>query len=125
MGTMSKQSFMAIDPLVDDPEFEHDTVIAEQLEAALLSSIQQQASQGAIPPADLARIMELVANDQMELAEAVEKVQKEAQERQAEQVAPDSPQAMPGLAQPGMGAESATAAPAGEQPSLPALLGAL
>ena len=125
MGTMSKQSFMAIDPLVDDPEFEHDTVIAEQLEAALLSSIQQQASQGAIPPADLARIMELVANDQMELAEAVEKVQKEAQERQAEQVAPDSPQAMPGLAQPGMGAESATAAPAGEQPSLQALLGAL
>ena len=125
MGTMSKQSFMAIDPLVDDPEFEHDTVIAEQLEAALLSSIQQQASQGAIPPADLARFMELVANDQMELAEAVEKVQKEAQERQAEQVAPDSPQAMPGLAQPGMGAESATAAPAGEQPSLQALLGAL
>ena len=125
MGTMSKQSFMAIDPLVDDPEFEHDTVIAEQLEAALLSSIQQQASQGAIPPADLARIMELVANNEMELAEAVEKVQREAQERQAEQVAPDSPEAMPGLAQPGMGAESATAAPAGGAPSLQALLGAL
>tara|TARA_R100000458_G_C8271447_1_gene246181 strand:- start:109 stop:1863 length:1755 start_codon:yes stop_codon:yes gene_type:complete len=125
MGTMSKQSFMAIDPLVDDPEFEHDTVIAEQLEGALLSSIQQQASQGAIPPADLARIMELVANNEMELAEAVEKVQREAQERQAEQVAPDSPEAMPGLAQPGMGAESATAAPAGGAPSLQALLGAL
>ena len=69
--------------------------------------------------------MDLVKNDKQELAEAVEKVQKEAQERQAEQVAPDSPQAMPGLAQPGMGAESATAAPAGEQPSLQALLGAL
>ena len=125
MGTMSKMSFMAIDPLVEDPEFEHDSVIAEQLEAALLSSLQQQAAEGAIPPADLARIMELVANNEMELAEAVEKVQREAQERQAEQVAPDSPEAMPGLAQPGMGAESATAAPAGGAPSLQALLGAL
>ena len=34
---------MAIDPLVEDPEFEHDAVVAEQLEQALLVSIQQQA----------------------------------------------------------------------------------
>jgi hypothetical protein len=127
MGTMSKKSFMAIDPLVDDPEFEHDAVVTEQLEQALLSSVQQQAAQGAIPPADLARIMELVGNDQMELAQAVEKVQKEAQERQATEVDPTSPEAMPGLAQPGMGAEAMPAgAPPGEgQPDLAALLGAL
>ena len=127
MGTMSKKSFMAIDPLVDDPEFEHDAVIAEQLEQALLSSVQQQAAQGAIPPADLARIMELVGNDQMELAQAVEKVQREAQERQATEVAPTSPEAMPGLAQPGMGAEAmpAGAPPGGGPPGLAELLGAL
>ena len=127
MGTMSKRSFMAIDPLVEDPEFEHDAVIAEQLEEALLQSIQQQAMEGSIPPADLARIMSLVANNQKELAEAVEQVQKEAQERQAEQVDAAAPEAQPGLAMPGMGAEGrSVAAPPGQAGGdLGALLGAL
>ena len=128
MGTMSKKSFMAIDPLVDDPEFEHDTVIGEQLEQALLASVQQQASQGVIPPADLARIMELVMNDKLELAGAVEKVQREAQERQAELVEAMAPEAQPGLAMPGMGAESPVVgepeAEAGP-PGLEELIGAL
>ena len=126
MGTMSKRSFMAIDPLVEDPEFEHDAVVSEQLEQALLASIQQQASEGVIPPADLARIMELVSTNQLELAEAVEKVQKEAQERQAEQVDAAAPEAQPGLAAPGMGAESRSiAAPPGGGGGLGELLGAL
>jgi hypothetical protein len=127
MGTMSKRSFMAIDPLVEDPEFEHDAVIAEQLEEALLQSIQQQAMEGTIPPADLARIMSLVANNQKELAEAVEQVQKEAQERQAEQVDAAAPAAQPGLAMPGMGAEgrSVEAPPGQAGGDLGALLGAL
>jgi hypothetical protein len=126
MGTMSKRSFMAIDPLVDDPEFEHDTVIGEQLEQALLASVQQQASQGAIPPADLARIMDLVMHDQMELAGAVEKVQREAQERQAEMVDALAAEAQPGLAMPGMGAESMVAeAPVAPEPNIDELLGAL
>jgi len=118
---------MAIDPLVDDPEFEHDTVIGEQLEQALLSSVQQQAAEGAIPPGDLARIMELVVNNKMELAGAVEKVQKEAQERQAELVPAGAPAAQPGLALPGAGAESAEMAPpvAPPEPSLDELLAAL
>ena len=124
---MSKRSFMAIDPLVEDPEFEHDSVIAEQLEAALLSSIQQQAAEGAIPPADLARIMDLVANNQLELAQAVERVQKEAQERQAQQVDAAAPEAQPGLAMPGMGAEarSVMAPPNEAPPELAQLLAGL
>jgi hypothetical protein len=127
MGTMSKRSFMAIDPLVDDPEFEHDTVIGEQLEQALLASVQQQASQGAIPPGDLARIMDLVTHDQMELAGAVEKVQREAQERQAELVDAMAPEAQPGLAMPGMGAEATVAVEeaGAPEPNLEELLGAL
>ena len=127
MGTMSKKSFMSIDPLIDDPEFEHDTVIAEQLEAALLSAVQNQAAEGILPPGDLARIMELVAHDKKELAEAVEQVQREAQERQAEQVPAMSPEAQPGLALPGMGAESMPVeeeAPA-DAAGLEQLLGAL
>jgi len=129
MGTMSKQSFMMLDPLIDDPEFEHDTVIAEQLETALLQSIQQQAAEGAIPPADLARIMNLVAYDKLELGAAVEKVQREAQERQAEQVEAMAPEAQPGLAIPGMGAEGMAMPPAeampADQPSMEQLIGAL
>jgi len=127
MGTMSKRSFMAIDPLVEDPEFEHDAVVSEQLEQALLNSIQQQASEGAIPPADLARIMELVSTNQLELAEAVEKVQKEAQERQATMVEASAAEAQPGLAMPGMGAEAMVeaAGAAEEEVDLGQLLGAL
>ena len=128
MGTMSKRSFMSIDPLVDDPEFEHDTVIAEQLEQALLSSVQQQAAAGAIPPGDLARIMALVKNNDLELAEAIEKVQKEAQERQATLVEEMAPEAQPGLAMPGAGAESPTVPPAEmgrPEPSMDELMAAL
>jgi len=125
MGTMSKEAFMRIDPLIEDVEKERDAVVAEQLQQSLLAGLQQQAAQGALPPADLARIMELVKNDNLELPEAVAKVQREAQERQAEQVEANAPEAQPGIAQPGAGAESAGAARAPAPASLRELLGAL
>tara|TARA_B100000287_G_scaffold353790_1_gene343710 strand:+ start:1828 stop:3579 length:1752 start_codon:yes stop_codon:yes gene_type:complete len=121
MGTMSKRSFMQIDPMVDDAEHEHDAVIAENLEQALLVSIQTQASQGSIPPNDLARITELVRTDKAELADAVQKVQEEAQQRQASEAPAGSPETMPGLAQEGVGAEQAVAS-AGGRPALRDLL---
>lgn len=110
MGTMSKRSFMETDPMIQDVESEHDTVVAEQLEDALLAGLQQQAATGAIPPSDVARIMKLVGSDKADLADAVDRVQREAQERQAAQVPLSSPEAQPGIAQPGAGAESAMAA---------------
>lgn len=106
MGTLSKRGFMELDPLIDDPEVEADRVVAEGLEMAMLQGLQAQASQGAIPPADLARIMQLVREDEEDLAGAVARAQQEAQERQAAMVEAQSPAAQPGLAQPGMGAES-------------------
>jgi hypothetical protein len=112
MGTLSKQSFMEVDPLVADAEMEHDRIVNESLEAAMMQSIQQQAAAGQIPPADLSRIMALVITDRKSLADAVEQVHREAQERQAAQVAPSAPEAQPGLAQPGAGAEGSIAAPA-------------
>jgi len=105
IGAMSVKTYMEMDPMVDDPEKEMDRVTAEALSKALLAGIQAQAQSGQIPPADVARITELVENDRMELAEAVSTVQAEAQARQAEQAPPGSPETMPGLAQPGMGAE--------------------
>ena len=127
MGTMSKESFMKIDPLVEDVEYERDAVTAEQLEQSLLAGLQQQAATGAIPPADIARIIDLVKSDRAELADAVEKVQREAQERQAEMVPPTSPEAQPGIAQPGAGAEAMVAPPPAEggAAGLRELLGAL
>ena len=97
------------------------------MEQALLASIQQQASEGVIPPNDLARIMELVANTDYELAEAVDKVQKEAQERQATMVEATAAEAQPGLALHGMGAEAMVeaGAVAEEEVDLGQLLGAL
>jgi hypothetical protein len=127
MGTMSKESFMKIDPLVEDVEYERDSVTAEQLEQSLLSGLQQQAATGAIPPGDIARIIDLVKSNKEELAGAVEKVQREAQERQAEMVSPTSPEAQPGIAQPGAGAEAMVAPPPAEggAAGLRELLGAM
>jgi hypothetical protein len=83
IGTLSKQSAMEIDPMIDDPELERDRIIAEGLAQSLLASIEQQANSGAIVPSDLAKIMSYVASDKMDLAEAVTKVHQEAQDRQA------------------------------------------
>lgn len=106
IGTMSKESFMELDPLISNVETEKDRVVAEALEAALLQSVQTQASQGAIPPNDLARVMQLVRTDKADLAEAIMQAQREAQERQAQQVPESAPEAQPGLAAPGAGAEA-------------------
>jgi len=127
MGTMSKESFMKIDPLVEDVEAERDAVTAEQLEQSLLSGLQQQAATGAIPPSDIARIIDLVKADKEELAGAVEKVQREAQERQATMVSPTSPEAQAGIAQPDAGAEGMVAPPPAEggPAGLRELLGAM
>jgi hypothetical protein len=91
----------------------------------MLQSIQMQAQQGAIPPADLARIMSLVIQDKKDLAGAVQAVQKEAQERQATAVPQGAPEAMPGLAMAGMGAEAPVEAPPAGPPNLDALLAQL
>lgn len=104
--TMSKLSFMQIDPMIDNPEVEHDRIVIEALESAYLSSVQQRAAQGELPEVDLIRVMQLVGDDKMDLAKAVLKAQEEAQARQAEAVPVGDPMAQPGMATPGMGAEA-------------------
>lgn len=116
---MSRRTAMTMDPDIEDPEQELDTIVSEQLEEALLSGIQQQAASGQIPPSDVARIMDLVSGNKMSLAAAVERVQREAQERQAQQVPANDPAAQPGIAIEGAGAEASVAA---AQPSLEELL---
>ena len=109
LGIMSKQTAATLDPYIDNPEAEHDRIIAEGLEQALVTGLQQQAASGAIPPLTVAKVMRLVADDKMELAEALNKVTEEAlkeQERQQEE------QAMAQMGQMGgMTPDAAAAAP--------------
>lgn len=138
LGTMSKRTAQELDPMVADPEREHDRVVQEAIESALLASIQQQAQEGVIPPADLAMIMKLVIENKKDLAGAIEEVNKKAQERQATAAPVGAPETMPGLGAPGMGMEQpgllppaqpgagpTPAGPAGQEADLNGLLAQL
>lgn len=87
LGTMSKQSAAELDPLIADPELEKDRITAEALELAMLSSIQNGAADGSIPPEVVAKVAELVKSDKMEVAQALAQAMAEAQEAQAAQAA--------------------------------------
>lgn len=115
LGIMSKRTAATLDPYIDNPEVEHDTIIAEGLEQALVAGIQQQASSGQIPPLTLAKIMTLVKNDKMELAEAMNKVTEDAlKEQQKQQEAAQQAAATPEAA----GAGATVQAMAGGQPAV-------
>jgi hypothetical protein len=82
LGIMSKRTAATLDPYIDNPEAEHDAIIAEGLEQALMNGLQQQAASGQIPPLTLSKVMSLVREDKLELAEALNKVTEEALEEQ-------------------------------------------
>jgi hypothetical protein len=128
-GLMSKESAREADPLISDPDLEHDRIIAEGVESALLSSIQQQAAQpgGPYQPEDLAYLTKLVLQDDVPLYEAVRRTDQRARDRQAAMAPAGAPETMPGLAMPGMGAEMQAAPPemGGGAPPLEALLAQL
>ena len=112
-GLISKESARETDPLISDPDMEHDRLIAEGVESALLVSIQEQAANpmGPYQPDDLAYLTKMVVEKDMTLYEAVARTQQRAQDRQAAMVAATAPEAQPGLSMPNMGGQS-QAAPA-------------
>jgi len=122
LGIMSKQTAATLDPYIDNPETEHDAIIAEGLEQALMSGLQQQAASGQMPPLVVAKVMKLVRDDKLELAEAFNKVTEDAlKEQQAKEEAQAG--GMPGMGGP-MSPEQAMApqavmAMAGGMPSIP------
>ena len=125
-GLMSKESAREADPLITDPELEHDRIIAEGVESALLSSIQQQAvnPQGPYQPEDLAYLTSLILEKDVTLYDAVKRTDQRARDRQAAAMPQGAPETMPGLAPPGMGAEAPVQEPQGAPP-LEALLAQL
>ena len=124
-GMMSKESAREADPLISDPDLEHDRLVVEGVEAALLSSIQTQAADpnGPYQPEDLAYLSKQVIELDTTLYEAVRRTQQRAQDRQAMMMPMGAPETMPGLAMPGMGGEAQAAQ--GGQPSLDSLLAQL
>lgn len=98
LGTLSKESSAYLDPFVESPELEHDRIVKEGLEAALMSGIQQKAASGELPPLVVAKVMTLVANDKMELADALDKVTKDAMAA-AQEAQATTPPGEPGMAQ--------------------------
>lgn len=120
IGIVSQQTAREQDPEIDDPEGEHDRVVFEALERAALTSVEQMAVAGQMPVTEISRIARLVRTGERDLFDAIDKAHLEAQERQASTVAPvepGAPEAQPGLALPGAGAEAGTVVPP-EEPSM-------
>lgn len=110
MGTMSKKSFMDIDPLVSDADAEEQRIKFEQMEQAFFAAVQSEAAmpEGPWQAPDLARLAKKMFAEGLSWYDAVAELQKEKQEEQAQGALPGSPEAMPGLAMPGQGAEVPT-----------------
>jgi hypothetical protein len=123
MGTMSKETFMELDPLIEDPEKEQDRIVAEKLEEALLGGFAQQLAAGAIDPIDGARVTELIASDRMEPFEAIIQAHKDAQARQATPAPSGAPETQPGLG--GPAAQPAAIGPTPDTAGLANLLSSL
>jgi hypothetical protein len=98
-------------PHVTDPEGTERRLIIDEMEQMAMVALGQRASTPpGIPPEDFARMIELIYEGKR-IHEAIAIANKEASERQAamEQVGPGmppGPESMPGLANPGEGAEA-------------------
>jgi hypothetical protein len=134
LGIMSKETAATLDPYIDNPETEHDAIIAEGLEQALMAGIQQQTSSGAIPPLVISKVMKLVRDDKMELAEAFNKVTEDAMAEKDQEEMSATPQglaadatiaAMAGPQAGGPGAPASVQGPNPSQQNLGALLSTL
>jgi len=83
MGLMSNETARVMDPTIEDPAREADLVEIEGLRKALLTGLEQQASQGSLDPSTIARIAKAKAERHVTLEEAVAKIHEEMQQEQA------------------------------------------
>lgn len=123
LEVLSRETAMALDPLVTDVEAEKDRITSEAVQRAFLSSIQSQAADpnAAWQPMDFARFGQLIETDRMDVYAAAMQVNKEVQQRQQQQMEGQmqGPEMQPGLAMPGApGAPMPPAAIEGPNPSL-------
>jgi hypothetical protein len=134
-GLLSDESWMEMDPLVQDPITEMARITGEQIRKALIQSIQQQAADPNSPyqPDDIAWLLMEIEDKKVDLPAAVANLHKRLQDRQnqASQGQLSDQQMQPGLSQPGAPGTPQAAIPAqGPQPTpdqqgLAALMGSL
>lgn len=114
-NSLSLKSFRRMHPWVNDDEGEGEQVRLEQLESAIMNSVQQQIMQGALPLPVLAIIAKKVESG-TDIMTAIQEAEREIQEQQAAAAPPAgegqiaAPETMPGLAG-GPGALMQQAAP--------------
>ena len=108
METISPQTFMEMDPAVEDVQEEMARIYISNARRAMMSSVEQQASQGQIDPTFVARFAQALQDGKTQPEDALTKVHKEMQAEQAAQQAAQPPAGapqpgqMPGMAAPGV-----------------------
>lgn len=128
-GIISQQTGREMDPAVEDPELERDRVEIEGIRRALLTSLENAATQGQLGPDQIALIAKIKWATHGELEDVVLEAHKQTQANQAaqQQMAPSDPNAQPGLggAQPPAGGPPSPFGGAPSSPALAQILGSL
>ena len=104
METISPETFMEMDPVVEDVQEEMGRIWISGARRAMMSSVENQASQGAIDPTFIARFAQALQDGKTQPEDALTSVHKamqsEQQQAQAQQPAPGQPPGAPQM--PGM-----------------------
>ena len=112
---ISKETAREFLPMITDPDGEHDSIIAEQLERGFTEMLAQMVMSPDSPlqPRHVALLIKKVRDEDVDLIDAYLEVQAMAQEEQAQPpMDPAAPEAMPGLD--GAGAIPPSVQPAAE-----------
>lgn len=132
MGTLSRESFMEVDPMVTEVELEKDRITAEAVEQAFLARIQQEANlpeaESSWSATDYAEFGRIIRDDEKDLYDAYADVNEAAAQRRAELAqAAQEGSLTPTQAQPGVDGEvpPAIAGPSESGQNLTRLLGQL
>ena len=109
MGTMSKRSFMDIDPLVSDTDAEENAIRMEMAEQGFFAAWQAQMADPAAPwkIEEIADFVQRLAKGE-KWYDAVKEVNDSLKAKQAEGAPAGSPEAMPGMAPSGAPGEVPT-----------------
>lgn len=104
METISQQTFMEMDPVVEDVAAEMARINIGSARRAMMSGVETQAAQGAIDPTFIARFAVALQDGKTNPEDALIIVHKEMQKEQAaaQAAAPPPGQSAPPTAQPGM-----------------------
>ena len=112
---ISTETFQHEHPWIDDAEQERDRILQEDLFKAMVAGVQEQIASGQMPISIVAKLYEKVRNG-MDLAEAMTEIDEEIRQQQAEAQAAQAEAPPDPMAQLGLAAGPAAAAPGAVPP---------